>query len=75
MTALADPELVGMWAGTTERERRKLRVVAKGAATSPARTENYLSSVSRPAAFASALHLGQLWQNLLEASPGAIEIA
>ena len=26
--ALADPELVGMWAGSTERERRKLRRVA-----------------------------------------------
>ena len=28
VTALADPELVGMWAGTTQRERRGIRVVA-----------------------------------------------
>jgi WhiB family redox-sensing transcriptional regulator len=28
VTALADPEVVGMWAGTTERKRRKLRAVA-----------------------------------------------
>ena len=68
--ARADVDTAGVWAGTTQRERRR-----RGSATSPARTEIYLSSVSRPAAFASALHLGQLWQNLLEASAGAIEIA